>query len=201
MTTRTEMAPDDESELSRRHAREQLLGQRGGVVWLTGLSAAGKSTLSRGLERQLTQAGRVCYVLDGDIIRNGLCSDLGFSPEDRKENIRRIGQVAALFADAGIVVIAAFISPYRADREAARRAVGAERFLEVYLDVALAECEARDTKDLYRRARAGELRYVTGVDAPYERPEAPDIALPTATASISECVMRLYQAIQERGWI
>lgn len=187
--------------LVRRSDRERLLGQRGCVVWLTGLSGSGKSTLSRALERRLIDAGRLCYVLDGDVIRTGLCADLGFSPEHRQENIRRIGQVAALFADAGVVAIAAFISPYREDREVARRVASAERFVEVYLDISVAQCEARDPKGLYRKARAGELPGFTGVDAPYEVPEAPDVSLETATLSVLECVERLWVTLERRGLI
>ena len=150
------------------------------MVWLTGLSGAGKSTLATAVEAALIRAGHAACVLDGDNLRHGLNADLGFSPEDRRENIRRAGEVAALFADAGLIVIAAFISPYRAGREAAREAIGAARFLEVFLDAPLAVCERRDPKGLYRRARAGEIAEFTGISAPYEPPEAPALTLDTA---------------------
>ena len=163
-------------------------GQTGCVVWLTGLSASGKSTIATELERQLFHQGKFAYVLDGDNTRHGLCSDLGFSPEDRKENIRRLGEVAALFSDAGIICIAAFISPYRADRDAARRVVPPGRFLEVYVNAPLAVCERRDPKGLYARAHSGEIKEFTGVSAPYEPPLAPELELHTDRLSVGECV-------------
>ena len=158
------------------------MGQRGCVVWFTGLSGSGKSTLARALEERLVSSGHLVYVLDGDNIRHGLNCDLGFSPEDRNENIRRIGEVAALFRDAGIVVLTAFISPYRADRDLARQAVGEDRFLEVFVDAPLATCEERDPKGLYVKARAGEIPEFTGLTAPYEEPPNPALVVNTRSA-------------------
>jgi adenylylsulfate kinase len=179
--------------------RERLLAQRGCVVWLTGLSGSGKSTVAGAVEARLVAAGHAAYVLDGDNVRHGLCSDLGFSPEHRAENIRRVGEVAALLADAGLVTVTAFISPYRADRARARRAVGEGRFLEIHLDVPLAVCEERDPKQLYRKARAGEIRDLTGVDAPYEAPERADLVLDTAALPVAECAERVVALLRERG--
>ena len=159
----------------------------GCVVWLTGLSGSGKTTIAHLLAQELTDAGRPAYVLDGDRLRTGLNSDLGFSAADRAENIRRAGHVAALFADAGIVAIAAFISPYRRGRDAAR-AAAAGRFLEVHLDAPLEECERRDTKGLYKRARAGEISDFTGVSAPYEAPENPELRIDTSTVTPRDAV-------------
>src|SRR5262245_59310049 len=146
----------------------------GCVVWLTGLSAAGKSTIATELERELFSQGKHAYVLDGDNMRHGLCSDLGFSPEDRKENIRRIGEVAKLFADAGFVSITAFIAPYRSERELARRIAADAKFVEVYLNVPVEICEQRDPKRLYAKARAGQIKDFTGISAPYEPPANPE---------------------------
>lgn len=178
--------------------RASLLGQYPMTIWLTGLPASGKSSIAKVLERRLVDAGRPCFVLDGDNLRHGLNRDLGFSPQDRKENIRRVAEVARLMNDAGLIVITAFISPYRDDREAARRVVGAERFLEVYLSAPLATCEARDPKGLYRRARSGEITDFTAVSAPYEVPASPELVLDTANADVGNCVERLWRAIAER---
>jgi adenylylsulfate kinase len=167
--------------------RARLLGQRGCVVWTTGLSGSGKSTLARELEKRLVAMGRACYVLDGDNIRQGLNRDLGFSPDDRHENIRRVGEVAALLADAGLIAIAAFISPYRADRRNARRACGARAFIEVFLDASLEVCRLRDPKGLYAKASAGKVRQFTGVAAPYERPTRPELVLDTASTDVGQC--------------
>jgi adenylyl-sulfate kinase len=168
--------------------RELLNGHSGCVIWLTGLSGSGKSTIAVELERKLFQRGRHTYILDGDNIRHGLCSDLGFSPEDRTENIRRIGEVARLFADAGIICISAFISPYRGDRDLARKIAQPGRFAEVYLNAPLEVCEQRDPKGLYARARAGEIKEFTGISAPYEPPLKPEIELDTGQSSVAECV-------------
>jgi len=171
--------------------RRYLLGQQPLTVWLTGLSASGKSTLAFALERHLVDIGHACYVLDGDNVRHGLNRDLGFSPQDRTENIRRIAEVARLMNDAGLIVITAFISPYRNDRQLAREIVGAEKFVEVYLDTPIKTCEERDPKGMYKRARAGEILGFTGVNAPYEHPVSPDMALDTSSASPSECARKL----------
>lgn len=178
------------SHLISRRERAQRYGHRGAVVWLTGLSGAGKSTLAMALERGLFARGYVTYVLDGDIVRAGLCRDLGFSAEHRHENIRRVGEVAALFADAGAVAIAAFISPFRLDRQVARKAAG-DAFHEIYLSADLATCEQRDPKGLYRRARRGEIDEFTGISSPYESPEQPELTLDTARESLDDSVAKL----------
>jgi bifunctional enzyme CysN/CysC len=178
--------------------RARRYGHRGAVIWLTGLSGSGKSTLSMELERQLFQAGCAAYVLDGDNVRRGLNTNLGFSPEDRKENIRRVGEVAALFADAGLVCITAFISPYREDRAIARSAVKTGAFYEIHVRADLATCERRDPKGLYSKARRGELKGMTGIDAPYEPPESPDLVVDTATESVEQSVAQLLQFVQSR---
>jgi adenylyl-sulfate kinase len=165
-------------------------GHRGAVMWLTGLSASGKSSLAMALEQALTELGYSCYVLDGDNIRNGLNANLGFSPEHRTENIRRVGEVAALFADAGLICITAFISPYRADRARARQSCG-DAFHEIHVSADLATCESRDPKGLYKKARCGELREFTGVSAPYEIPEQPQLAIDTAREGIAASVTKL----------
>ena len=179
-----------------RGERARRNGHPGCVVWLTGLSGSGKSTLSFALERRLFSVGRQVYVLDGDVLRAGLNQDLGFSPEDRRENIRRAAQVAALLADAGQICIAAFISPYRADRAMARSLVPDGRFIEVYVDVPLAVCEARDPKGLYARARAGLVRDFTGISAPYEPPLHPELDLKTDQISVEECVDRIVARVE-----
>jgi bifunctional enzyme CysN/CysC len=166
-------------------------GHSGAIVWLTGLSGAGKSTLAMALERRLFDRGWQVYTLDGDNVRHGLNADLGFVPEDRQENIRRIGEVAALFADSGIVCISAFISPYRDDRTRARSAAGERKFFEIYVKSPLATCEARDPKGLYRKARSGEVKGFTGIDSPYEPPERPDLIIDTETADVNACVEEL----------
>jgi len=167
------------------------------ILWLTGLPGSGKSTLASGLEQRLRQQGTPCYVLDGDVVRKGLSSDLGFSPKDRSENIRRIGEVAALFADAGLIVITAFISPYRADRARARTAGGAF-FHEIYIKAPVEVCEVRDPKGHYRRARAGELAEFTGVSAPYEAPEAADLVIETNKETVEESLDRLMNYVRAR---
>jgi adenylyl-sulfate kinase len=172
-----------------QHAR--LLGHKPVTFWLTGLSGSGKSTLASALELRLTEDGHPCYRLDGDNLRHGLNRDLGFSPEDRRENIRRAAEVARLMNDAGLVVITAFISPYHGDRVVAREIIGAERFVEVYLSASLATCERRDPKGLYARARRGELPHFTGIDAPYEVPQSADMVIDTGEMSVEEATQRL----------
>lgn len=168
--------------------RCRLLRQRPVTVWLTGLSGSGKSTLAFGLERSLIELGHACFVLDGDNIRHRLNRDLGFSPRDRAENIRRIAEVAYLMNDAGLIVVTAFISPYRADRRLAREIIGAERFFEVHLSTPVAVCEQRDPKGMYKRAKAGEILDFTGVSAPYEAPESPALVIDTSVVAPPECV-------------
>ncbi|MBT3306277.1 MAG: adenylyl-sulfate kinase [Alphaproteobacteria bacterium] len=160
---------------------------RGGVLWLTGLPGSGKSTLAFDLERRLFDSGQQVYAMDGDNLRYGLNSDLGFSPSDRSENIRRVGEVAALYADAGLIAITAFISPYRADRQAARRAAG-ERFHEVFLSASLDVCEGRDPKGHYEKARAGKIPDFTGVSAPYEVPENAELVIDTGVMGVADCL-------------
>ena len=168
-------------------------GHLGCVVWLTGLSGAGKSTIATELERELFNLGKHAYVLDGDNIRHGLCSDLGFSPEDRKENIRRVGEIAKLFADAGIICITAFISPYRSDRELVRKMMKPRQFVEVHVDAPLAICEQRDPKGLYAKARANEIKEFTGISAPYEAPLKPEIQLHTDRLTVPESVAKIVE--------
>lgn len=172
-------------------------GYPGRVIWLTGLSASGKSTIANELERQLFNRGRYVYVLDGDKVRHGLCSDLAFSPEDRKENIRRVGEVAKLFADSGAIVVTAFISPYRADRALARTIMNAGEFIEVFVNAPMNVCEQRDPKGLYAKARAGTIRDFTGVSAPYEPPEDAEIELRTDTATVEECAAQILEFLEK----
>ena len=172
-------------------------GHAGAVVWLTGLSGSGKSTLAMALEEALTEHGYSCYVLDGDNLRNGLNVDLGFSPADRTENIRRVGEVAALFCDAGLICITAFISPYRSDRERARKAIG-NAFHEIHIATDLTVCESRDPKGLYKKARAGILQEFTGISAPYERPHHAEFRLDTAGETVSRSVERLLAYVTDK---
>ena len=181
--------------------RQRLLGQRGAVLWLTGLSGSGKSTVGYALEARLVGAGHAAFVLDGDNVRHGLNADLGFSPEDREENIRRIGEVARLFADAGVVTMTSFISPYRKDRQQARDlhdAAGVP-FVEVFVDTPVDVCEQRDPKGLYRKARRGEIRGFTGVDDPYELPEQADVVVKTAERSPAEIAAQVLDYLVGRG--
>jgi adenylyl-sulfate kinase len=171
--------------------RERRNGHAGRVVWLTGLSGAGKTTLATELERRLFRAGCHTYLLDGDVLRGGLCRDLGFSAADRQENIRRAGEVAALFADAGCIVIAAFISPFREDREIARRLLAQGRFVEVFVHAPLAVCEQRDPKGLYAKARAKLIPEFTGVSAPYEVPVNPEVIVETDRLSVEDSVGKI----------
>ena len=175
--------------------REKLLNQKGCVIWFTGLSGSGKSTLANAVEQVLHQQGHHTYVLDGDNVRHGLNKNLGFSPEDREENIRRIGEVAKLFSDAGTIVMTAFISPYCADRDQARALIAEDRFVEVFVDCPLDVCEERDTKGLYKKARAGEIKEFTGISAPYEPPLTPEVTVNTAALSIEECAQAVVDAL------
>jgi len=181
--------------------REKLLKQKGVVIWLTGLPASGKSTIARELEWRLYNMGKLAYVLDGDNIRHGLNSDLGFSPEDRKENIRRIGEVAKLFADAGIITITSFISPYREDRERARKLLKEGEFIEVYLKCPLEVLIERDPKGLYKKALAGEIKEFTGISAPYEEPLNPEIVLETDKETVEESTEKIISYLKEHGII
>ena len=181
--------------------REQLLNQKGCVIWFTGLSGSGKSTLALEVESKLYQRGHLTYVLDGDNIRHGLNKNLGFSPEDREENIRRIGEVAKLFADAGVIAMTAFISPYRTDRDNARDLVDEGRFVEVFVDCPLEVCEARDTKGLYQKARAGEIKEFTGISAPYETPNQPELTVNTDDQNLEECTERVIALLTSKGLI
>lgn len=174
-----------------RADRERLGGHPGMVVWFTGLSGAGKSTLANALEVDLFAAGKRTYVLDGDNLRQGLNKDLTFTDAGRAENIRRVAEVAKLMMDAGVIVITAFISPFRADRELARQVIGPEKFLEVFVDTPLAECERRDPKGLYAKARRGELMHMTGIHSPYEPPVSPDLVIAGGQCSIQQAVAAL----------
>ncbi|HEY0137740.1 MAG TPA: adenylyl-sulfate kinase [Nannocystis sp.] len=179
--------------------RERSKGQRGAALWFTGLSGAGKSTVAAIVDHRLQQAGRHSFILDGDNLRHGLCKDLGFAPEDRAENIRRLGEVARLFVEAGLIVLCAAISPYRRDRDQARALVGDGRFIEIFVDTDLAECERRDPKGLYRKARRGEITGFSGIDAPYERPEAPELRLVAGTAGPEALADEVLAHLQARG--
>lgn len=181
--------------------RESRNGHRAAVVWFTGLSGAGKSTIAHQVEKNLFDAGCQVYVLDGDNVRHGLCSDLGFSEADRVENIRRIGETVRLFLDAGLIVLTAFISPYRKDRERVRSIVGPERFLEVYCRCPLDVCEERDVKGLYRRARRNEIKEFTGISAPYEAPVDPALALETDRTTVEEAADGVMRLLRERSII
>jgi len=181
-----------------RQERERLLRQKGCTIWLTGLPSSGKSTAAFTLEHELLKRGRLAYVLDGDNIRHGLNKNLGFSAEDREENIRRIGEVAKLFADAGCITITSFISPYRKDRDQARsihQAMGV-KFFEVFIDAPVEVCEERDPKGLYKKARSGQLKGFTGVDDPYEPPLKPELVLNTAELSPTECAEKILALLE-----
>ncbi len=184
-----------------RQERQRNLGHKGATVWMTGLSGSGKSTIAVALEQVLMQQGKHAYVLDGDNVRHGLNKNLGFSAEDRAENIRRIGEVAKLFTDSGLITITSFISPYRADRDLAR-ALHEESdlpFLEVYVEAPLDVAEARDPKGLYKKARAGEIKGFTGIDDPYEPPERPELHLHTDRMPVEESVRGLLELLEGRG--
>jgi adenylylsulfate kinase len=184
-----------------RAQRQALHGHPGVVLWLTGLSGSGKSTLARGLERALVERGCSAYVLDGDNVRHGLNRDLGLSSEDRGENIRRIGEVAKLFVDAGLIVLCALVSPYREDRDRVRQRLGAQDFVEIYVRASVEACRSRDPKGLYARADAGEITDLTGVSAPYEPPEHPELVLDTEQATEAECLATALGWLVQRGYV
>jgi len=184
-----------------REDREKLHGHKGACLWFTGLSGSGKSTLAHEVENRLHAAGCHTIVLDGDNIRHGLNKNLGFSPEDRKENIRRIGEVANLFIEGGTIVMTAFISPYKEDRDIARDIAPDGRFFEIHVDAPLDVCEERDPKGLYKKARAGEIKGFTGIDAPYEAPDNPEIAVNTGQSSLEECAEIVIGKLREAGII
>ncbi len=184
-----------------RADRERLYGHRGATLWFTGLSGSGKSTVARQLEAMLVARRAVVYTLDGDNVRHGLCSDLGFSPSDRVENIRRIGEVCKLFTDAAVLTLAAFVSPYRADRERVRGLMRAGDFIEIHVAADLSVCEARDPKGLYKKARAGEIHDFTGISAPYEAPESAEITLRTDQHSVEESAARVLAYLEQHGYL
>jgi adenylylsulfate kinase len=178
-----------------RQDREKMNGHRGATLWFTGLSGSGKSTLAHAVEERLHAMGIRTYVLDGDNVRHGLCGDLGFSDVARRENIRRIGEASRLFVDAGLVVLTAFISPFRSDRKQARKLLG-DDFIEIYCDSSLEVCESRDTKGLYERARAGEIKEFTGISSPYEVPEAAEIVVNTGELSLQDSAQQVIDYLQ-----
>ncbi|MCH7598511.1 MAG: adenylyl-sulfate kinase [Myxococcales bacterium] len=184
-----------------RTSREEMLGQKGVTIWFTGLSGSGKSTIAVAAEAALRKQGRLTYILDGDNVRQGLNSNLGFSPEDRTENIRRIGEVSKLFTDAGVIVLTAFISPYREDRDQVREIMAEGDFLEVHVSADVETCEKRDVKGLYKKARSGEIPNFTGISAPYEAPEKPELVMKTGAQSVDESVAQLLGFLQDQGYL
>jgi adenylylsulfate kinase len=184
-----------------KEERESINGHKGCTVWLTGLSGSGKSTLANLLEKALWERGVRSFVLDGDNVRHGLNKDLGFSPEDRTENIRRIGEVAKLFTEAGVINSTAFISPYRADRDLVREIMNDGDFIEVLVDCDLDECEKRDPKGLYKKARAGEIPEFTGISAPYEAPEKPELTINTTSQSEEESLAEIVAYLENNGYL
>jgi len=182
-----------------RARREQQNAHRSAILWFTGLSGAGKSTLAHAVEERLHQDGARTFVFDGDNVRHGLCSDLGFAVEDRVENIRRIGEMAKLFAEAGVIALTAFISPFRADRDKVRALVEDGDFIEIYCHASVDVCEARDVKGLYARARAGEIKDFTGVSSPYERPAKPELVVDTGSESLDDCVAQVLTYLKTVG--
>ena len=183
--------------VTRAHRQSQN-GHRAVILWFTGLSGSGKSTLAHAVEDCLYRRGCRSFVLDGDNVRHGLCGDLGFSTHDRQENIRRIGEVAKLFMEAGTIVLTAFISPYRADRRRVRDMVSDADFIEIYCDAPIEVCEARDAKGMYKKARAGQIAEFTGISSPYEAPDHPDIIVETGQASLDDCVSRIMDELERR---
>lgn len=184
-----------------RKDREKLHGHKGAVIWFTGLSASGKSTIAHLVEKELHLRGCSTYVLDGDNVRHGLCSDLSFSPKDRTENIRRIGEMVKLFVDAGIIVLAAFISPYRKDRQKVRSLLSKDQFLEIYVECPLEVCASRDKKGLYEKAKRGIIKEFTGISAPYEPPENPDLVIQSGKEDALNAAKRVIELIEKRELI
>lgn len=184
-----------------RAERSVNKNQKPCLLWFTGLSGSGKSTIANALDVELHKRGYHTFLLDGDNVRHGLCSDLGFSDDDREENIRRVGEVCKLFADAGLIVMSAFISPFTSDRRMVRKLFPAGEFIEVYMDTPLETCEERDPKGLYRKARSGEIKHFTGIDSPYEIPSHPELRLDTSTMSVKTCVDTLIAYLLERKMI
>lgn len=189
-----------QADITRDH-RQQLNAHRSAVIWFTGLSGSGKSTLSHAVEEQLFKMNCRTYVLDGDNVRHGLCGDLGFSESDRNENIRRIGETAKLFVDAGIITLTAFISPFKADRRRARQLFAPGDFIEVYCRCPLEICERRDVKGMYQKARAGKIQNFTGISSPYEQPENPELAIDTADTPLEQCVTQVIDYLYQHGII
>lgn len=184
-----------------RERRQEQNGHKSVVLWFTGLSGAGKSTLAHAVEEELHQAEAKTFVLDGDNVRHGLCSDLAFKDEDRKENIRRIGETAKLMLESGVIVLSAFISPFREDRRGARKLFPHGEFIEVYCDCSLEVCESRDPKGIYEKARKGEIAHFTGISSPYEVPEKPEIAIKTDELPLNESVQKIVKYLESRGII
>lgn len=184
-----------------REDRERVLNQRGVTIWLTGLSGSGKSTIAVAAEKALVDRGCLAYVLDGDNVRHGLNKNLGFSPEDRTENIRRIGEVSRLFTDSGVIVFTSFISPYRSDRDAVRELMGTGDFVEAYVAAELQTCEDRDVKGLYAKARKGEIPEFTGISAPYEEPEKPELLVDTNQQTVEQSVEQIVSYLKENGYL
>ena len=181
-----------------RNDRRKKMGQNSFLIWFTGLSGSGKSTIANALDKKLHESGIKTYALDGDNIRKGINKGLTFSPEDRSENIRRIAEVSNLLVDAGIVVLAAFVSPYKKDRENIREIVGNDNFVEVFVNTSLEECERRDVKGLYKKARKGEIKDFTGINAPYEAPVSPDVEIVTDNLELDQCVEIIYEKIKSK---
>ncbi|MBF0370153.1 MAG: adenylyl-sulfate kinase [Magnetococcales bacterium] len=200
MTEKSSNTVWHQETITRDH-REKLNGHQSMILWFTGLSGSGKSTMIHAVEERLHQKGMRTFTLDGDNIRHGLCSDLGFSHHDRQENIRRIGEVAKLCVDGGLIVLAAFISPFRNDRQRVRNLVEPGDFVEVYCKCSLEVCESRDVKGLYRRARAGEIRDFTGISSPYEEPRQPEIILRTDKDTITVCADQVAEIVMKRAAI
>lgn len=184
-----------------RSDRERLNGHQGVILWFTGLSGSGKSTLAHAVEAELFERGCRTFVLDGDNVRHGLCADLGFSDRDRQENIRRIGEVAKLFMEAGVITLAAFVSPFRADRDRVRGLVAPGEYIEVFCQASLDVCEQRDVKGLYAKARAGQIPEFTGISSPYEAPEAAELQVDTGSRSLADCVAQVISHLEKQGII